>query len=196
MHSFLGPYLPAALCLSALYISAASATPLNKLQKRFDLDSNGVPDLCGNVDAQGDVECMLPDGAWTSIATSTYYAGMLNTKATPTSTKVVVPAQATGSLPDPITFKADNGTKWTIEYVGNLQFTGGSSTMSTLGGDKCRSSKLGSKVVWNCGDMECGSDYTKCGFSMVRICIKFLGGYFELIDTGPCLLWYFRCYES
>lgn len=171
MHSFLSPYIPAALCLWALYLPTASGTPLNKIQKRFDLDGNGVPDLCGEVNAQGVVTCELPDGAWTSIATSTYYPGMLN-KAAPTTTKATAPAQATGSLPDPTTFKADNGTKWSIDYVGNLQFTGGSAVMATLGGDKCRTGKLGSKVIWSCGDMECGSDYTNCGFSMVRLFIN------------------------
>jgi hypothetical protein len=168
MHSFLSAYIHAALGLSALYLPAASGTPLNKLQKRFDLDGNGVPDYCGEVNAQGVVSCELPDGAWTSIATSTYYPGMLY-KPSPTPTKPSAPAQATGSLPAPSTFKAENGTKWTIEYVGNLQFTGGSSIMSTLGGDKCRTSKLGSKVIWNCGDMQCAGDLAECGFSMVGL---------------------------
>jgi hypothetical protein len=167
MYSFLVSSLPIALCLSALYLPAASATPLNKLQKRFfDLDGNGIPDECGAVNAQGVVKCELPNGAWTALATSTYSAGMLYAKSTPTPAKVAAPAQVTASLPEPSTFQADNGTKWTIEYVGNLQFTG-SSALATLGGDKCRSSSLGGKVIWNCGDMECGSDPNTCGFSMV-----------------------------
>lgn len=72
---------------------------------------------------------------------------------------------STGDLPDPATFKAQNGTKWKIEYVGDLSF---SSTLGTkgLGGDKCRSSVLGDKVIWNCGDMECAGDWQVCGFSM------------------------------
>ncbi len=32
-------------------------------------------------------------------------------------------------------------------------------------GDKCRSSQLGDKVIWNCGDMMCSPDFTACGFS-------------------------------
>lgn len=137
---------------------------MQKLKKRFDLDGNGVPDLCSPVSPQGDVVCDLPGGGVTTIATSTYHAGMLKAVATPTPTHV----QVTASLPHPTTFKADNGTKWKIEYVGNLKFTGGSQVMSTLSGDKCRSSKLGGKIIWNCGDMQCGDSATACGFSMVK----------------------------
>lgn len=40
-----------------------------------------------------------------------------------------------------------------------------------LVGDKCRSSTLGDKVIWNCGDMECSNsagqgDWQVCGFNM------------------------------
>lgn len=71
----------------------------------------------------------------------------------------------TGKLPSPSQFSSDQGTKWSCDYVGELAFT---QTLQTqgLGGDKCRTSKLGDKVIWNCGDMECGGDYTICGFSM------------------------------
>ncbi|KAB2573485.1 hypothetical protein DBV05_g7895 [Lasiodiplodia theobromae] len=81
---------------------------------------------------------------------------------TPTKFTTALP---TGDLPDPATFKAQNGTKWKIEYVGDLHFSG---TLGTngLGGDKCRSSVLGDKVIWNCGDMECAGDWRVCGFSM------------------------------
>ncbi|KAF2151744.1 hypothetical protein K461DRAFT_279239 [Myriangium duriaei CBS 260.36] len=34
-----------------------------------------------------------------------------------------------------------------------------------LGGDKCRTGTVGDKVIWSCGDMQCGNG-TACGFSM------------------------------
>ncbi|KAK8247637.1 hypothetical protein HDK77DRAFT_481127 [Phyllosticta capitalensis] len=80
----------------------------------------------------------------------------------PTTTSTTYP---TGTLPDPATFKTQNGTKWSIQYVGNTKFSGTVGTKG-FGGDKCRSSVLGGKVIWNCGDMECMPDWTVCGFSM------------------------------
>ncbi|CAD0105786.1 unnamed protein product [Aureobasidium uvarum] len=68
-------------------------------------------------------------------------------------------------LPDSDTFIRQNGTKWQIQYVGNIKFTGSIGELG-LGGDKCRSSFLGGRHIWNCGDMECASDPFKCGFSM------------------------------
>ncbi|KAK7520869.1 uncharacterized protein IWZ02DRAFT_433285 [Phyllosticta citriasiana] len=62
----------------------------------------------------------------------------------------------TGTLPDPATFKAQNGTKWSIQYVGNLKFTGSVGSKG-FGGDKCRSSVLGG---------QCLPDWTACGFAM------------------------------
>jgi len=62
-------------------------------------------------------------------------------------------------------FQKDNGTKWNVEYIGNLSFTG-QLQKEKLGGDKCRSSVLGGKVIWNCGDMMCGNDVMTCGLSM------------------------------
>ncbi|KAK0647941.1 hypothetical protein DIS24_g7232 [Lasiodiplodia hormozganensis] len=81
---------------------------------------------------------------------------------TPTKFTSALP---TGDLPDSATFKAQNGTKWKIEYVGDLQFSGTLGTKG-LGGDKCRSSVLGDRVIWNCGDMQCAGDWRVCGFSM------------------------------
>lgn len=68
-------------------------------------------------------------------------------------------------LPTPAKFHKQNGTKWNIDYVGNIHFTGVLGDRG-LGGDKCRSSFLGGQHIWNCGDMMCGSDVKTCGFSM------------------------------
>ena len=67
-------------------------------------------------------------------------------------------------LPAPSVFKTQNGTQWTLEYEGDLQFT---QTLQAdgLGGDKCRTGKIGGKVIWSCGDMMCSSS-KPCGFSM------------------------------
>ena len=69
-----------------------------------------------------------------------------------------------GKLPSPAQFKADNGTKWTIEHIGDLKFAGALATQN-LQGDKGRSSVLGGKPIWNFGDMECSGDPFKCGFA-------------------------------
>ena len=71
----------------------------------------------------------------------------------------------TGELPSPSQFASDNGTKWTITYVGDLGFTGPLGPAG-LQGDKCRTSSLGDQTLWNCGDMQCGSSVATCGFSM------------------------------
>ncbi|KEQ68669.1 hypothetical protein M436DRAFT_86235 [Aureobasidium namibiae CBS 147.97] len=68
-------------------------------------------------------------------------------------------------LPDNETFSRQNGTKWHIQYVGNIEFTGPMAEHK-LGGDKCRSSFLGGRHIWNCGDMMCSPDIDTCGFAM------------------------------
>lgn len=86
--------------------------------------------------------------------------------ATPVTTMAVHRKTATTTyLPNPSTFQKENGTKWRIESVGNIQFTGKMGTQG-LGGDKCRSSYLGGQHIWNCGDMMCGSSISTCGFNM------------------------------
>jgi len=70
----------------------------------------------------------------------------------------------TGKLPSPSQFKADKGDKWSIQYVGDLKFTD-QLQKDGLRGDNCRTSKIGDKVIWNCGDMMCGNDIDTCGFS-------------------------------
>jgi hypothetical protein len=75
------------------------------------------------------------------------------------------PARKIPQLPDSQTFLRQNGTKWNIQYVGNIEFTGPMGRHD-LGGDKCRSSFLGGRHIWNCGDMMCSPDLDTCGFSM------------------------------
>lgn len=74
-------------------------------------------------------------------------------------------AKKAHQLPDNETFDRQNGTKWHIQYVGNIEFTG-SIGKNKLGGDKCRSSFLGGRHIWNCGDMMCSPDIDTCGFAM------------------------------
>lgn len=182
---------PTLILLSlSFYLSTSFATPV--VEKRFDLDGNGTPDLCFS-GPDGTANCLLSNGSWTTIETSTYLPASSKTAVStkfktrsasgatsaitasishihnttlPTSTSAT--PQATVTLPDPSEFTSLNGTKWSIKYVGNLQFT---DTLQAkgLGGDKCRSGKLGDKVIWSCGDMECGGDFTACGFSMVHL---------------------------
>jgi len=73
--------------------------------------------------------------------------------------------KASTSLPTAENFLQDNGTKWHIDYVGNIEFTGPMGKKG-LGGDKCRSSSLAGRDLWNCGDLMCGSNVSICGFDM------------------------------
>ena len=157
-------------CLAVLaYMTTIFASPT--LWKRYDLDCNGVPDEC-SIDSSGNAQCILSNGLTTTFATATYIASCTSSTSTstaaPSSTTAVRSAAssaASATLPSPSQFALDNGTKWTITYVGDLGFTGTLRDQS-LGGDKCRSSTLGDQVLWNCGDMMCGSSVFTCGFSM------------------------------
>ena len=150
---------------AVLLATSASSFPTSNERRYVDLDHNGIPDFC--VDAEnGGVSCELPDGTWTTIATTT-------SASTPSPTPSSVSASGTGSSSDLVTgtlpsasdFAAQNGTSWNLEYVGNLNYSGVLGTES-LYGDKARSSVVGGKTIWNFGDMMCPPDYTKCGFSM------------------------------
>ena len=102
--------------------------------------------------------CLLPDGSFVTVSTSSLSAQ----EAASISAQ---PSTPRGILPTGRQFESDNGTRWKIEYVGNISFTG-ELAQKNLVGDKCRSSLLGNKVIWNCGDMWCDFDYTICGFAM------------------------------
>ncbi|KAK4937733.1 hypothetical protein LTR10_021678 [Elasticomyces elasticus] len=100
-----------------------------------------------------------------STAASTSASASTVSKSTTTTAASSNTNTATGILPAPSQFGTDNGTKWSVEYVGEIGYTGSLASQS-LGGDKCRTSKIGDQIMWNCGDMECGGSYTNCGFSM------------------------------
>lgn len=179
--------------LHTLFVFLFALTVLGKpllLNKRYDLDCNGTPDWC--YQASGTAHCMRTDGSWTAIATSSIIpcpttstqtsslkatdtttpkptasvqalSASLSTIHSTTSATTAAPVSA-ATLPSPAQFKADKGTKWKIELQGNLQFAGPDT--SNLNGDKCRTGKIGDKVIWNCGDMMCGDDVNICGFGM------------------------------
>ena len=88
-----------------------------------------------------------------------------STSTSSTTTRSTPASLSTASLPAPAQFKSDNGTKWTISYVGDIKYTGALAGKNLMG-DKCRTGKIGNSVIWNCGDMMCPSDYTVCGFGM------------------------------
>lgn len=104
---------------------------------------------------------MLSDVSWTAFPATEIEFRV----SPPSAVAAEVYPLPTGSLPAPTQFAADKGTKWTITYVGDLQFTGKLGE-EKLEGDKCRSSKLDDRVFWNCEDMECGRDWTICSFNM------------------------------
>ncbi|KAJ6560371.1 hypothetical protein B0H19DRAFT_1376142 [Mycena capillaripes] len=111
--------------------------------KCFDLDGNGTPDLC-TTNSDETASCLLSSVSLSTFKTSTYRSGMLAISKTATATGTSPAPRVTGTLPDPTTFKKENGTKWSIEYVGNVGFTDVLKA-KWLEGDKCRWSKLGNK---------------------------------------------------
>ena len=166
---------PFSTLLFLFLCSNATATPL--FNRKPDLDGNGVPDRC-KYDQAGTARCIKPDGTWTVVrpsasaapihplqTTTTIVSTMTTASSVSSTATSLSPSLPKGSLPSASQFKSDNGTKWKIEYVGDIQYTDQLQTKDLLG-DKCRSSKLGDKVIWNCGDMMCSDDYTVCGFAM------------------------------
>jgi hypothetical protein len=83
--------------------------------------------------------------------------------------------RARTDLPTVEGFLQDNGTKWHIEYVGDITFTGPMGDEG-LGGDKCRSSLLAGRHIWNCGDM------------------MWFGAHDLWFRHGPCILWHTPCF--
>lgn len=100
-----------------------------------------------------------------TTSTSATTVAVHPSSSTSSPAKITTTTVATGSLPSPADFKNDKGKKWKIELQGNLGFTGpvGSENITA---DKGRTGKVGDKVIWNFGDMECAGDWTICGFSM------------------------------
>ena len=139
--------------LLSVYVVLTTARPI-------DRDGNGTPDLC-IINSDGSSKCLGPDGTWT---TSPPDASQIATSGSEPWTEIPAPSalRTLGSSSD---FAAAKGVKWNIEYTGDIKYTGELATKD-LYGDKCRSSKLGDKIIWNCGDMLCNPDYTVCGFAM------------------------------
>lgn len=128
----------------------------------IDLDGNGIPDNCAP-DGHDTFRCILVDGTTTTLAAPP--AIVTSTTAWPPSaTESSYSDLPSGTLPSSKQFEADNGTKWSIEYVQHIKFTG-ELGQKNLYGDKCRSSELGGKIIWSCGDMWCDGDYQICGFA-------------------------------
>ena len=160
MHSFTS----AAGSLTTILLATCVLSLPTTTERRFiDLDHNGIPDICFDA-GNNDVSCELNSGSWTTIATAT---------PTPTIALTNPPSQspgstsniATGNLPSALDFASQNGTSWTLEHLGYLNYSGVLGTKN-LWGDKARSSVIGGKRLWNFGDMECGTGVTECGFSM------------------------------
>lgn len=159
----------------------APAILASPLAKRYDVDGNGTPDWCKEL-GNGEAECMLSGGAWTTIpsTTSASLAAAAPASATPAQSSDGANVQAASStsaaatsaaasptantkaasLPsDTNQFKSDKGTKWTMEVVPGTdpkQNLGPgsvySSTVNRLGWDKGRTSSIDGRVFWNFGD--------------------------------------------
>lgn len=161
-------------------------------KKRYDFDCNDTPDWC-YVDGDS-AYCLLSDGSWTTLpaisttacptskasssitkSSTTMTAAATTTKTTTYSSSSTKPTTSTASksivtaaavtLPSPADFDRDKGIKWKIELQGNLGFTDpvGSKDVNA---DKGRTGKISDKIIWNFGDMQCGTDWQTCGFSV------------------------------
>ncbi|KAJ9618793.1 hypothetical protein H2204_012925 [Knufia peltigerae] len=112
------------------------------------------------------VGILMPSSSSSSSSTSSSNTqqsyGASQSASSTTSIRGPLPS---GSLPPYAQFKVDQGTKWNVELVGQLQFTGKLGENHLIG-DKCRTGKIGDKVIWNCGDMFCKGGAQPCGFSM------------------------------
>ncbi|KIW21659.1 hypothetical protein PV08_02239 [Exophiala spinifera] len=99
-----------------------------------------------------------------SRAPTTNYSSSVTTSSSRFSTTSSSTPTPTGILPNAWQFDTDKGTKWNLTYIGDLNFT---NPLGSLGlrGDNCRTGKVGNKVIWTCGDMQCGSNVMTCGFA-------------------------------
>ncbi|KPI36754.1 uncharacterized protein AB675_11865 [Cyphellophora attinorum] len=149
------------------------------IARPIDLDGNGIPDFCVPQD-NGSTLCLDPNGKWIEPpsqdvvapqTTSPQPTATTGTQNPTDSTAPLVALPTASSLPplNPFGKTADfasaKGTKWDISYIGDIKYTGSLATKSVYG-DKCRTSKIGSKVIWNCGDMSCNPNVDVCGFAM------------------------------
>lgn len=166
------------ILFAASLANLALASPLNK---RYDLDHNGTPDLCSAPNAQGVVMCLGDNDVWSTapaskMATSTSAAATSSAAAVVTSSAAAVTTSAavatkaaassaaypTASIPSPDQFTTDNGTMWTLSTTGTIF----SSSIPSLGWDKGRTSSLSGIPFWNFGDALSLDGLSVAGFSM------------------------------
>lgn len=96
------------------------------------------------------------------FASAVLASPILEKRAATTSATTSYP---TGTLPDPITFAFENGTKWHISNVGTIY----SSTNPRMGWDNGRTSVLDNTLFWNFGDV-LSLDGLQDGFSTGPAC--------------------------
>jgi len=104
--------------LNALFflVFVSDTSVAKPLEKRYDLDGNGVPDLCEVYNSAAD--CLEDDGSWTTFAASetgfkvgstVILTSSLSETAIPTTAATVT--LPTGSLTAPSQFAEGKGTK-------------------------------------------------------------------------------------
>ncbi|KUJ16117.1 uncharacterized protein LY89DRAFT_75184 [Mollisia scopiformis] len=142
--------------LYIVFASVALSSPL--LEKRYDLDHNGILDWCYT---DGDVvSCLLSEASyvWTTftatmstqaIATPISTAASITTTPASFVVSTASPSLPTGTLPSPDAWAKDNSTRWHVSDVGSIY----SSTLARLGWDNGRTSVLNNTPFWNFGDV-------------------------------------------
>ena len=118
-----------------LFVPAALANPI--ILKRYDLDHNGIPDLCYESN-DGYAHCQLANGAWTQIpSTQTTKASQPTTLSTSSRTSSLVSATLTKNAnttptstatakafpTDAVTFESQKGSKWTLDTMSGTNTT-------------------------------------------------------------------------
>lgn len=184
----------ASILIGLLLVCMIDGKPVRH-SKRYDTDYNDAPDkyyideatanfmlqnsLWTSFPVTSSIVCPLT-GLTTSltmhtlspISTATFGITTNTTTTTPvvaaSSISLLSPlntASPTERLPSPADFEADKGTEWQIELLGNLRYTGALGSKK-INADKGRTGKIGDKIVWNFGDMQCADDWRVCGLSM------------------------------
>ncbi|CAF9918826.1 MAG: hypothetical protein GOMPHAMPRED_001647 [Gomphillus americanus] len=130
----------------------------------YDLDGNGVPDVCKALSGT-DEACEESNSQWITFNPNSPPTPTAKLQAPVIQTAVATASLPRGTLPSAATFQQQNGTKWTLTKKGVLQYSGPLGQMN-LQGDKARTGVLGGQVIWNFGDMTCAGGLDVCGFDM------------------------------